>query len=201
MAIRALAMCLLKIDKHSSFYFSMAIEKVEKYARTLSDYKYEKNSVVLTLFILVSVFGVGYAIFALLSLSTSATYDAILPEPDNFMNWTTSKVSTPVKAAFVALVREADLFELRRTMRMIEDRFNQQHLYPWIILSDQPFTIHFQEWVQAMTPSPVYFGQAPANEWHEPYWIDMKRAEVEAMKMYADGVFHGESLTWRKMTR
>ncbi|KAG0179478.1 alpha 1,2-mannosyltransferase 2.4.1 [Apophysomyces sp. BC1034] len=110
------------------------------------------------------------------------------------MDWPPNSSYLTVKAAFVVLVREADLFSLRETMRTIEDRFNKQRGYPWIILSDQPFSSHFQEWIQSVTLHPVYFGQAPAEEWHEPNWIDMKRAEAEAIKMYADEVYHDTML-------
>ncbi|KAI9020844.1 nucleotide-diphospho-sugar transferase [Phycomyces nitens] len=106
-----------------------------------------------------------------------------------------------VKAAFVVVVQESDVYGLRATMRDIELRFNKAHGYPWVIMSERPFTPIFRKWIKASAQSPVYFGQALSDEWNEPIWINTKIAEKVAVKMANKKVAHGESMSWRKMTR
>ncbi|KAL0094142.1 nucleotide-diphospho-sugar transferase [Phycomyces blakesleeanus] len=93
------------------------------------------------------------------------------------------------------------MYNLRATMRDIELRFNNAHGYPWIIMSERPFTSVFRKWIKASTKSQVYFGQALSDEWNEPTWVNTKIVEKVAIKMSNDKVLHGESVSWRKMTR
>ncbi|KAI9316484.1 nucleotide-diphospho-sugar transferase [Dichotomocladium elegans] len=105
----------------------------------------------------------------------------------------------PVRGAFVIVGREEELFSIRETMRDVEDRFNEAHGYPWVIISEQPFSERFQELVGGLASGRVYFGEA--QTWHEPPYIDIKRAEITAKEMGAQGIYHGESISWRKMAR
>ena len=105
----------------------------------------------------------------------------------------------PVKGALVVLARENEVHDIRGTMIDIEDRFNAKHKYPWVILGDQPFSLRFQELVSSMAPGRVYFGQT--QTWHEPSFIDIKKVENSMSQMANNGVYRGESLSWRKMAR
>jgi hypothetical protein len=125
--------------------------------------------------------------------------------PDTQLNWgsvSSSNSTLKVKAAFVALVQEEDIYKLRLTMQDIERRFNHQKGYPWVIISDKILSRRFREWITSSTVSPVSFGQAPAVEWQEPYWVDIKKAESNMQDMVkrlnSDSI---ESMSWRRMTR
>lgn len=107
----------------------------------------------------------------------------------------------PAKAAFVVMAREEELHDIRATMKDLEDRFNGDHGYPWVFLSEKRLSPRFQQWVRAVTRHPVYFGQIPPEQWNEPSWIDTKRVEEAALQAFARGVFHGQSISWRKVTR
>ncbi|OAD01869.1 glycosyltransferase family 15 protein, partial [Mucor lusitanicus CBS 277.49] len=107
-----------------------------------------------------------------------------------------------VKAAFVALVEEHDIYKLRTTMIELERTFNEREGYPWVIISDKVFSKKFREWITNASKAPVYFGQAPAIEWQEPYWVDIKKAEKNMKQMVKDhNIDKGESMSWRRMTR
>jgi hypothetical protein len=124
--------------------------------------------------------------------------------PDFQLDWNniTSNSTIKVKAAFVALVQEQDMHKLRFTMHDIEKRFNHHKGYPWIIISDKLLSRRFREWITSSTASDVFFGQAPAVEWQEPYWVDIKKAEsnMQDMVKRLDSK-HTESMSWRRMTR
>ena len=108
--------------------------------------------------------------------------------------------NTPIKAAFVVMARESELFDIHATMTDVEDRFNQHHGYPWIILSDQVLSKPFQKIITARRKN-VYFGKIPPDHWNEPTWIDIKEAEKIALSMGSQNIYHGESISWKKATR
>lgn len=64
-----------------------------------------------------------------------------------------------VNAAFVVLLQNKDLHEMRKTMRLLEQTFNSQHGYPYVFLNNVPFTDHFKTHIQAMTKAKVHFGK------------------------------------------
>ncbi|KAJ2355530.1 hypothetical protein IWW50_005467 [Coemansia erecta] len=85
----------------------------------------------------------------------------------------------PVKAALVALVRNEDLYGLRKAMRELEDRWNHKYNYPYIFLNDKPFSDKFKRGVQDLTRASVQFGTLEAGTWGYPEWIDQEKARVE----------------------
>src|SRR5690349_22386736 len=53
--------------------------------------------------------------------------------------------NTPkVNAAFVVLLQNKDLHDMRKTMRNLEAVFNRKHGYPYVFLNNVPFTEHFK---------------------------------------------------------
>ncbi|KAI8138986.1 nucleotide-diphospho-sugar transferase [Fennellomyces sp. T-0311] len=108
--------------------------------------------------------------------------------------------NTPIKAALVMVAREQDLYAVHATMQDVQDRFNKRSGYPWVILSDQPFSDRFRQIVSA-TRGMVYFGRIPAEQWNEPAWVDIKMMELAVQDMVKKNVLHGESISWRKMSR
>jgi hypothetical protein len=124
-------------------------------------------------------------------------------EPDTFFNWDARvpNASQKIKAAFVVNAREEDIYRLHVTILDIEHHFNERAQYPWIIIGHKVFSKHFREWITSITKSPVSFGLAPAIEWQEPYWIDIRKAEESIKDMVRKDLSRGESMHWRKMTR
>ncbi|KAG2188837.1 hypothetical protein INT44_003977 [Umbelopsis vinacea] len=117
------------------------------------------------------------------------------------IDWTAINNTLPVKAALVAVVRNADLYTIRSTIRTIEDRWNHQYNYPWVFLSDQPLSQEFKHYTQMLSGAPMYYGLIDQREWSYPHWIDTRFAEME-MGRYAEmGLFRGGSLDFRLKSR
>jgi alpha 1,2-mannosyltransferase len=53
-------------------------------------------------------------------------------------------------ATFVILARNSNLDGTVRSVREIEDRFNQYHGYPYVFLNEEPFTEQFKMYVWAI---------------------------------------------------
>ncbi|PVV01151.1 hypothetical protein BB560_004441 [Smittium megazygosporum] len=102
------------------------------------------------------------------------------------------------KAALVSLVRNTDLFGMRKTIRQIEDRFNYKYNYPYIFLNDVPFTEEFKKGIQSLTSSNVTFDTLDSESWGYPPWIDREKAKQARDK--ADYI-NGKSESYRFMCR
>ncbi|KAG1472263.1 hypothetical protein G6F56_001641 [Rhizopus delemar] len=106
-----------------------------------------------------------------------------------------------VKAAFVVLARNSELYALRSSMRYLEDRFNHKYNYPWIFLNEQPFTEEFKNLTSMMTNAEVHYGLVPKEHWSYPDWIDQEHA-AECRKDLEDrGIIYGGSESYRHMCR
>lgn len=105
------------------------------------------------------------------------------------------------KAAFISLVRNSELEELRQSMEEFEYRFNRKYNYPWIFLNDVPFTDEFKKGVRKMTRAPIHFGLVPKEHWSYPSWIDQDKAAETRKKMEEADIVYGESESYRHMCR
>ncbi|KAJ2608844.1 hypothetical protein EV177_004763 [Coemansia sp. RSA 1804] len=103
---------------------------------------------------------------------------------------------------FVFVTRSASLTKVRRTMFDVEKRFNERHAYPYVFLSEQPFTAAFKRIVRKATNAPVHFGLIDQHQWQYPQWIDQDRAK-SAIQMWADsnGATVAAATGWRHMVR
>lgn len=106
-----------------------------------------------------------------------------------------------VKAAFVILARNTDLDGLRKTIPMLENRFNQKFNYPYVFLNDVPFTEFFKEQIQKLSKSPMSFGTIPKEHWSYPEWINVTRADEARADMDRRRIIYGGSLPYRHMCR
>lgn len=106
-----------------------------------------------------------------------------------------------VKAAFVVLVRNSELYALRSSMRYLEDRFNHRYNYPWIFLNEQPFTEEFINMTRMMTNAEVHYGLVPKEHWSYPDWIDQERAAECREDMAERQIVYGGSESYRHMCR
>ncbi|KAI9504671.1 hypothetical protein GGI25_000676 [Coemansia spiralis] len=106
----------------------------------------------------------------------------------------------PVRAAFVILVRNSELHELRATVRQLEDQFNSRYHYPYVFLNNEPFTEEFKQAMEWAASGDCHFGLVPYHQWSMPPWIDRVRAKW-AMTMMGDRVPYGDSESYRRMCR
>jgi len=104
-------------------------------------------------------------------------------------------------AVFVFLARNSDLEGVVSSVRQMEDRFNRNYNYPWVFLNDEPFTEEFIRRVRLLTNAKIQFGLIPAENWHQPDWIDEQRAEEGRNKMVEKNIIYGGSVPYRNMCR
>ncbi|KAI9303891.1 glycosyltransferase family 15 protein [Cunninghamella echinulata] len=97
------------------------------------------------------------------------------------------------------IVSNEDLNAARETIRYIEDRFNHQHHYPWILLNYQYFRADFKKYIQKATSSPVYFGKIDPEAWNYPNWIDVSRAEKSILELF--NLYKGDSMSYHQQLR
>jgi alpha 1,2-mannosyltransferase len=116
------------------------------------------------------------------------------------------------KAAFVTLIRNHELWDIVRSIRQVEDRFNKDYHYPWVFLNDVPFTDEFIQVTSAMTSGKAKYGilwvcdmliiaLVPVEHWSIPSWIDEEKAKKAREDMDARNIIYGGSLPYRHMCR
>lgn len=105
------------------------------------------------------------------------------------------------KAAFVILVRNSELEGLKKTIPMLEKRFNARFGYPYVLLNDMPFEEEFKREVMLLTSSQVTFGTVPHEHWSYPEWINVTKADECRADMEARDIIYGGSLSYRHMCR
>ncbi|KXN83452.1 Glycolipid 2-alpha-mannosyltransferase 2 [Leucoagaricus sp. SymC.cos] len=114
-------------------------------------------------------------------------------------------VSTPLvqraNATFYLLARNSDMGGVVATIAQVEDRFNRNFNYPYVLLNDVPFDDKFKNGVRAATNSKVEFGVISPEHWNQPEWIDEQRATAAREKMVEAGVKYGGSVSYRNMCR
>lgn len=107
----------------------------------------------------------------------------------------------PVKACFVSLVRNEDLWKLVETIQNVQDRFNNNFNYPWVFLNNEPFTEEFKRVVKGMVPDGTKFELIPEAYWSYPSWIDQEEAAKTRVEMREQGIIYGDSESYRHMCR
>jgi alpha 1,2-mannosyltransferase len=75
-----------------------------------------------------------------------------------------------VRAAFVVLVRDEDLWEMTTSMQQLEDRFNHWAQYDWVFLNDGDFSDQFKRYTQALTGAKCKYGKIAPEVWNQPEW-------------------------------
>lgn len=120
-------------------------------------------------------------------------------DPDNHLITEGSNVT--IKGALVMMAHEEEVYKVHATMMDLEYHFNRRHGYPWVIIGHKVFSRHFREMITSTTKAPVSFGVAPAIEFQEPYWIDIKLAEDNAKALTETDSEKAESMHFRRMTR
>lgn len=106
-----------------------------------------------------------------------------------------------VKAAFVTLARNSDLYDLIPSIKEVEDRFNRKFQYDWIFLNDDEFTDEFKEVTTALISGTTKYGKIPHEHWSVPDWIDEAKAAAGREQMLKDNVIYGGSIPYRHMCR
>ncbi|KAI5965437.1 KRE2 [Candida theae] len=106
-----------------------------------------------------------------------------------------------VKATFVTLARNQELYDLIKSIRVVEDRFNHKYNYDWVFLNDVEFTQEFKDLTSAICSGKTKYGLIPKEHWSYPDWIDLNKAAESRKKMKEDKIIYGDSESYRHMCR
>lgn len=109
--------------------------------------------------------------------------------------------TSPMKACFMSLLRNEDLYSILPTIRKIEDRFNKNYNYSYVFFNDQPFDKVFKKKIiNIINPnSEVHFIQLPKEMWSYPDFIDLDEAAKTRVAM--KDIIYGDSESYRHMCR
>ncbi|MCJ1465034.1 alpha 1,2-mannosyltransferase 2.4.1 [Pseudocyphellaria aurata] len=106
-----------------------------------------------------------------------------------------------VNATFVTLARNSDLWEIVKSIRQVEDRFNRKYHYDWVFLNDKPFDAEFKKVTTALISGKTHYGEIPQEHWSFPEWIDQEKARKVREDMSERKIIYGDSTSYRHMCR
>jgi alpha 1,2-mannosyltransferase len=106
-----------------------------------------------------------------------------------------------MNATFVTLARNSDLWEIARSIRQVEDRFNRKFHYDWVFLNDKPFDATFKKVTTALVSGKTHYGEIPKEHWSFPDHIDQDKARKVREDMAQRKIIYGDSISYRHMCR
>ncbi|KJZ79966.1 Alpha-1,2 mannosyltransferase KTR1 [Hirsutella minnesotensis 3608] len=106
-----------------------------------------------------------------------------------------------VNATFVTLARNSDVWDIARSIRQVEDRFNRRYNYDWVFLNDVPFDETFKKVTASLVSGKTHYGLIPHEHWSFPEWIDQDRARRVREDMALRKIIYGDSISYRHMCR
>ncbi|PYH49633.1 glycosyltransferase family 15 protein [Aspergillus saccharolyticus JOP 1030-1] len=106
-----------------------------------------------------------------------------------------------VNATFVTLARNSDLWDMVKSIRTVEDRFNRNYHYDWVFLNDKPFDDEFIKITSALVSGETHYGVIPKEHWSYPDWIDQEKAKKVRQEMGEKKIIYGDSESYRHMCR
>ncbi|EPE07004.1 alpha- mannosyltransferase ktr1 [Ophiostoma piceae UAMH 11346] len=106
-----------------------------------------------------------------------------------------------MNATFVTLARNSDVWEVARSIRQVEDRFNKRYHYDWVFLNDKPFDDEFKKVTSSLISGKTHYGIIPEEHWSFPDHIDLDKAKAVREDMAKKKIIYGDSISYRHMCR
>ncbi|KAM3424486.1 hypothetical protein BST61_g6490 [Cercospora zeina] len=106
-----------------------------------------------------------------------------------------------MNATFVTLARNSDVWDIARSIRQVEDRFNHAYNYDWVFLNDADFDDTFIKVTTALTSGKSKYGKIDKEHWGFPEWIDQEKAKKVREDMQERKIIYGDSISYRHMCR
>ncbi|PSS05310.1 alpha-1,2 mannosyltransferase KTR1 [Coniella lustricola] len=106
-----------------------------------------------------------------------------------------------MNATFVTLARNSDVWDIARSIRQVEDRFNRRYNYDWVFLNDKPFDSTFKKVTSSLVSGKTYYGEIPEEHWSFPSHIDEEKAKKVREDMKERKIIYGDSISYRHMCR
>jgi alpha 1,2-mannosyltransferase len=106
-----------------------------------------------------------------------------------------------MNATFVTLARNSDLWEIAKSIRHVEDRFNRKYNYDWVFLNDGEFDDDFKKVTSSLVSGKTHYGLIPKEHWSFPDFIDQEKAARVRQDMANRKIIYGDSISYRHMCR
>ncbi|KAF2682066.1 glycosyltransferase family 15 protein [Lentithecium fluviatile CBS 122367] len=106
-----------------------------------------------------------------------------------------------MNATFVTLARNSDVWEIAKSIRDVEDRFNRKYNYDWVFLNDDDFNDEFKNVTTVLVSGTTKYGKIPKEHWSFPDFIDQDRAAKVREEMKEKKIIYGDSISYRHMCR
>lgn len=106
-----------------------------------------------------------------------------------------------MNATFVTLARNNDIWEIAKSIRQVEDRFNRKFNYDWVFLNDKPFDEKFKKLTTSLVSGTAHYGLIDEKHWSFPDFIDQDRARKVRDTMREKKIIYGDSISYRHMCR
>ncbi|KAF9894735.1 alpha 1,2-mannosyltransferase 2.4.1 [Aspergillus nanangensis] len=136
------------------------------------------------------------------STSTSANEEAaVINKPTNEAPGSAGASGDRVNATFVTLARNGDVWDIAKSIRQVEDRFNRNYHYDWVFLNDKEFDETFKKVTTSLVSGTTHYGIIPNEHWSYPEWIDQDKAKKARETMEEKHIIYGGSESYRHMCR
>jgi alpha 1,2-mannosyltransferase len=106
-----------------------------------------------------------------------------------------------MNATFVTLARNQDVWEIAKSIRHVEDRFNRKFNYDWVFLNDAEFDDTFKRVTTSLVSGTTKYGKIPKEHWSFPEFIDQDKAAKVREEMRVKKIIYGDSVSYRHMCR
>ncbi|KAK3687810.1 nucleotide-diphospho-sugar transferase [Podospora appendiculata] len=126
---------------------------------------------------------------------------AMTPNDPSWNDLAGIKDGPRVNATFVTLARNSDIWEIARSIRQVEDRFNRRYNYDWVFLNDKPFDDTFKKVTSSLVSGKTHYGVIPKEHWSFPPHIDQDKAQKVREDMAQRKIIYGDSVSYRHMCR
>ncbi|KAL2131871.1 hypothetical protein VTI74DRAFT_4483 [Chaetomium olivicolor] len=126
---------------------------------------------------------------------------AMTPNDPGWNDLSGIKDGPRMNATFVTLARNSDVWEIAKSIRHVEDRFNRRYNYDWVFLNDKPFDDTFKKVTTNLVSGKTHYGLIPEEHWSFPDWIDKDKAEKVRQDMKERKIIYGDSISYRHMCR
>ncbi|KAL9612299.1 MAG: hypothetical protein Q9167_003078 [Letrouitia subvulpina] len=140
------------------------------------------------------------------AVNTASVPDSVDSKQKQQSSSHSSKPSTvnseeKMNATFVTLARNSDLWEIVKSIRQVEDRFNRNYHYDWVFLNDKPFDSTFKKVTTSLISGKTHYGEIPVEHWSFPEFIDQEKARKVREDMAQRKIIYGDSQSYRHMCR
>jgi alpha 1,2-mannosyltransferase len=126
---------------------------------------------------------------------------AMTPNDPGWNDLAGIKEGPRMNATFVTLARNSDVWEIAKSIRQVEDRFNRRYNYDWVFLNDKPFDDTFKTVTSSLVSGKTHYGLIPQEHWSFPEWIDQDKAAKVREDMKERKIIYGDSISYRHMCR